>query len=240
MSVDSPNPPARAAPSCRPSFDAPCLLEARLRAAVGSAHSPVPPSSHRASDEPLVAASPVDEVQCLAATRAHLQAVDAEAGGSPNETVDPVVLQPSSGLQATCSASAFVATRDGLAAALQLRFDRVLSPGQPGRALVIQDGADTGLAPEEHQALLQVAEQAAAQVVREGSATLRVMLRRSRLGPAELSIAGEGGAPVAVEVANSFRALAAMRRTATDVGARLNVRRLDDGGLFVRCITRWI
>ena len=139
-----------------------------------------------------------------------------------------------------CSASDFVASSRGLVAALQFRFHILMPDAGPACDLVLEEDADCGLAPEEHLVLLRIAEEAAAQVLREGAARVRVLLRRSRLGPAELSVAGEGVPGVAAEVAASFRSLAVIRQHAARIEARLNVRRLDEGGLFVRCATRWV
>ena len=138
-----------------------------------------------------------------------------------------------------CSASSFVAAHHGLADALQLRFGTLgAAAGQPCQ-LLLQQGADAGLGRDEQCALLAVAEEAVGQACREGANDVRVMLRRSRLGTVELSVAGEGPVTDAREVAESYRSLARIRQLALAVGARVSVRRLTAGGLFVRCSTRW-
>jgi hypothetical protein len=177
---------------------------------------------------------------CLAAVRGRAALVDPGLADRIDEIALLMEQAEQIGVQAACSASAFVATRHGLAAALQLRFRHLGAPGAPACELIIQDGADAGLLPDECPVLLQIAEQAVGQALREGSIQPRVILRRSRLGPAELSVAGECGALLPAEVANSYRPLAIMRQRAANIGARLTVRRLDGGGLFVRCITRWV
>jgi hypothetical protein len=68
---------------------------------------------------------------------------------------------------------------------------------------------------------------------------VRLALRRSRLGTVDLSIAGDGRPQVEAAVAESYRSLALARRLALQVDARVAVRRLGDGSLFVRCGTRW-
>ena len=179
-------------------------------------------------------------VLCLAAARRRAADVDPGLAERLDEIAALMEQAVKIGSEAACSASGFVASRHGLAAALRLRFGELAASGAAAFELVIQDDADTGLLPDEHLVLLQIAELAVAQASREGATTLRVVLRRSRLGPAELSVAGEGGPLVAAEVASSYRLLAVIRQLANQVGARLNLRRLDAGGLFVRCSTRWV
>jgi hypothetical protein len=235
MSVESPSMPSPGLLPCRESFDSPCAVEKQLRESLTAENLRLALTLHEELGHPLAGT-----VLCLAAARSRAAVVDPGLAGRLDEIAVLMEQAVQIGVQGVCSASAFVATRHGLAAALQLRFRHLNAAGAPACELVIQDGADAGLLPDEHQVLLQVAEQAIAQAWREGSTQLRVMLRRSRLGPAELSVAGEGGPLVASEVANSYRPLAIMRQLAANIGGRLNVRRLDGGGLFVRCITRWV
>lgn len=235
MSVENPSPSMQGLPPCRESFDSPCAVEKQLRESLTAENLRLAQTLHEDLGNHLSGT-----VLCLAAARSRAAEVDPGLADRLDEIAVLMEQAVKIGVRAACSASAFVATQHGLAAALQLRFRRLHAPGAPACELVIQDGADTGLLPDEHQVLLQVAEQAVGQAWREGSTQLRVMLRRSRLGPAELSVAGEGGPLLAAEVANSYRPLAIMRQLAANIGGRLNVRRLDDGGLFVRCITRWV
>ena len=235
MPVESSLPPARGLPPCRQSFESPCAIEQQLLAALADESLKLAVAVHDDLGNHLSGT-----VLCLAAARSRAAAVDPELAERLDEIAVLMGRAMEIGVQAACSASVFVATRHGLAAALQLRFRNLAPPDAPASELVIQVDADAGLLPDEHQVLLQIAEQAAGQAWREGSTRLRVMLRRSRLGPAELSVAGEGGTLVVAEVANSYRPLAVMRQLAANIGGRLTVRRLDGGGLFVRCITRWV
>jgi hypothetical protein len=234
MSVERPSMPTGGLQPCRESFDSPCAVERQLRESLTAENLRLALTLHEDLGNHLSGT-----VLCLAAARSRAAVVDPVLADRLDEISALMEQAVQIGVQAACGASAFVATRHGLAAALQLRFGHLNAPGAPACELVMQDGADAGLLPDEHLVLLQVAEQAVAQAWREGSTQLRVMLRRSRLGPAELSVAGEGGPLVAAEVATSYRPLAVMRQLAANIGGRLNVRRLDDGGLFVRCVTRW-
>ena len=235
MPVESPPMPARGLVPCRESFESPCAVERQLRASLADESLRLAMALHDDVGNHLTGA-----VLCLAAARSRAATFDPELADSLDEIAVLMGQAVEIGVRAACSASAFIATRHGLAAALRLRFGVLAPADAPPCELVIQDGASGGLLPDEHQVLLQVAEQAAAQAWREGATQLRVMLRRSRLGPAELSVAGEGGTLVPAEVANSYRPLAVMRQLTANIGGRLNVRRLEDGGLFVRCITRWV
>lgn len=235
MSVESPSSSLPGVLPCRESFESPCAVEKHLRESLTEENLRLALTLHEDLGNHLSGT-----VLCLAAARSRAAVVDPGLADRLDEIAVLMDQAVQIGVRAACSASAFVATRHGLAAALQLRFRDLQAPGAPACELVVQDGADAGLLPDEHQVLLQVAEQAVGQAWREGSTQLRVMLRRSRLGPAELSVAGEGGPLVAAEVTNSYRPLAIMRQLAANIGGRLTVRRLDGGGLFVRCITRWV
>jgi signal transduction histidine kinase len=235
MSVESPPLPTRELPPCRESFASPNAVEKQLRDALTEENLRLAQVLHEDLGNHLSGT-----VLCLAAARSRAAVVDPGLADRLDEIAALMDEAVQICVRATCSASAFVATRHGLAAALQLRFRNLGASSGPACEILIQDGADAGLLPDEHQVLLQIAEQAVGQARREGSTQLRVTLRRSRLGPAELSVAGEGGIPVAAEVANSGRPLAIMRHLAASIGGRLTVRRLDGGGLFVRCITRWV
>lgn len=159
----------------------------------------------------------------------------------PQSGVEAVPGEASAGAGDSGLLAAFgTAPAEGLISVLRRRFGQLPAAGEPVYHLVIQEGADHGLLPDEHRVLQQIVDEAAAQARREGSLEIRILLRRSRLGPAELSVAGEGSAFLADEVAASYRSLAALRQLAQGIGARLNVRRLQSGGLFIRCATPWV
>lgn len=235
MPVESPTATVRERPYCRVSFDAPCALEKQLRESLVDENLRLGHVPHEELGNHLSGT-----LLCLAAARTRAAVVDPGPAHCLGEIAALMEQAVQIGVDAACSASGFVARRHGLAAALRLRFGNLACAGVATCELVVQDEADKGLLPDEHQAMLLVAEQAVGQALREGATTVRVILRRSRFGPAEISVAGEGGVPVPAEVAASYRTLAVMRQLASRVGARLNVRRLDEGGLFIRCSTRWV
>ena len=223
MIVEEPAGPDRKPAPCRTSIDAPCDVETRLNASLQAPG--VPPAQGAAGGSWR---DWFGERSCHPVPAA----TDAAGGSGPGpESV------AASG--AACNAAALAASRLGLAEALRLRFHSLAPFSQGSCDLVVQVDADKNLSPDERLALLRIAEESAAQVQREGSRELRVLLRRSRLGSVELSVAGGGGGVVAEQVADSFRSLAQIRRLATQIDARLTVRRLDEGSLLVRCRTRW-
>lgn len=234
MSPDPLDRPGATPALCRPSFDAPCSVEARLADASRDQSLKLARALH---DE--LANQLTGSVQCLAAVRSRVAAIDPSLARQLDELDAQVGEAVDRGCDFACSASRFVAAHHGLGAALRMRFRGLAPPEGAACELILQLDAEQGLSVEEQTTLLRVAEEAVAQVMREGSREVRVMLRRSRLGSVELSIGGGGGVASQEEVAASFRCLATIRRLAARIEGRLSVRRQADGSLFVRCATRW-
>lgn len=221
-------------PPCRDSFDAPCRLEQTLRQALHEENLRLATALHEDLGNHLFGT-----VMCLAALRGRVRALDPALAAEVDQVAQLVGEAADRSRAAACSASSFVATHHGLTDALQMRFGPLAAGAGQRCHLVLQASACDGLSREEHCALLAVAEEAVGQASREGSTDVRVMLRRSRLGTVELSIAGEGAVTDVREVADSYRSLARIRQLALAVDARVSVRRLSEGGLFVRCTSRW-
>lgn len=223
MTVEEPAGPEFAPAPCRASAAAPCEVESRLQDALRSQAAPLDTSAPSASWADWFgdrACRPV---------------------ASTGEGVDAGTGSGAGTLRATaCSAAELALARLGLGAALNLRFRGLASLTEGPCELVLQLDAERGLSLDEQRSLLRIAEESATQVQQEGSRELRVQLRRSRLGSVELSVAGGGGGVVAEQAAASFRSLARIRQLATQIDARLTIRRLEDGSLLVRCRTRWV
>ena len=217
--------PERLPVICSPSRLAPCEIEERLREVLPRCEPPSVRDLQREFARELASVP-----TCRAA--GPLPPAEDPSTATGNVTTNAVA--------AACGAARLVATHLGLGAALRLRLRSQATQASGPCELMLQVDAEQGLSVDEQLTLLQVAEEAVTQVQREGSRELNVTLRRSRLGSVELSVSGGGGGIVAERVSDSFRCLARIRRLATQIDARLAVRRLADGSLMVRCRTRWL
>ena len=229
MTVEEPAGPELVPAPCRASAAAPCEVESRLRDALPPQAAPLDTSAPSASWADWFG----DRACCPVLSTG--DGVDATPRSGSRSGSGAGTLRATA-----CSAADLSVARLGLGAALNLRFRGLASLTEGPCELVLQLDAERGLSLDEQRTLLRIAEESATQVQQEGSRELRVLLRRSRLGSVELSVAGGGGGVVAEQAAASFRSLARIRQLATQIDARLTIRRLEDGSLLVRCRTRWV